>query len=225
MRKISAVINARLSSTRVPKKLIRPFGGSTLIEIALEKLNRMDFFEHRYLAVADAELIEIGRRYPNVEVLVRDPASIQAGVNPPSVSYAHFLKVPTEYIFIFNPCQPLLSIELIKKAYDYFQSTAFQSYTSVIPTRDWIFDESGDCLTRKDPNNYTTNKGEVFFKAAHSFHIVGKTFFAEHGYLWTWSKDDPHLLEIDPNEIIDVDTELDFAIANSAYMLKQDFDK
>jgi CMP-N-acetylneuraminic acid synthetase len=221
MRPISAVINARLSSTRVPKKHIRPFANTTLIDIALEKLNQLDFFDNRYLAVADPELIAIGKRYPNVEVLVRDPKSIKAGVNPPTVSYAHFFEIPTEYIFILNPCQPLLSIVTIKKAYDYFQKTDYQSYTAGAATRDWIFNQSGDCLTRKDPSNYTTNVGEVFYKATHSFHIVSKSFFAESGLLWTYSQNDPHVIEITADDTVDVDTEHDFEIANIAYTLKQ----
>ncbi len=225
LRPISVVINARLSSTRVPRKLIRPFCDSSLIEIALEKVNRMDFFANRYLAVADSELIEIGQRYPNVEILLRDQQSIKAGVNPPSVSFAHYLKIPTEYIFIFNPCQPLLSVGGIKKVYDYFQNTQYESYTAVAATRDWIFNEAGDCLTRKDAQNYSTNTGEIFKKAAHSFHIVGKTFFAEYGYHWTFTKDDPHLIEVNHEEIIDVDDEMDFEIAKSVYMMKQGLGK
>jgi len=223
VRPISAVINARLSSTRVPKKLMRPFADTTLIEIALEKLDKMSFFENRYLAVADPELIELGERYKNVEVLVRDQGSIKAGVNPPTVSYAHFLKVPTEHIFIMNPCQPLLTQQTVKKAYDYFQQTDHSSYTAVVPSRDWIFDDQGNCLTRKDPKNYSTNTGEVFMKASHSFHIVSKSFFKENGILWTYSADDPHLIEMnDESEIIDVDTENDFTLAEYAYKMKME---
>ena len=220
MRPISIVINARLSSTRVPGKLLRPFAGSSLAEIALEKIEGMDFFDHRYFAVADPELIEVGRRYPKVELLLREQDSIKAGVNPPSVSFAHYLKIPTEHIFIFNPCQPMLSVDSIKKAYDFFQETEFDSYTATITTRDWVFDASGDCLTHKDPRNYSTNTGEAYSKATHSFHIVGKTFFAEHGYHWTFTKDDPHLIEVNTEEIYDVDNEIDFEIAQSVYRMK-----
>ena len=222
MRPISAVINARLSSTRVPKKLMRPFAGTTLIEIALEKLNNLSFFENRYLAVADPELIELGQRYANVDVLLRKPESIRAGVNDPSVSFAHYLDIPTEYIFIVNPCQPLLTEAAIRKAYDYFQNTDFDSYTAVVPSRDWIFDDAGGCLTRKDPRNYSTNTGQVFMKASHSFHIVGKSFFKVNGYHWTFLADDPHLIEVDENEIIDVDSENDFKLAEYAYSMKME---
>ena len=69
MKSISVVTNARLQSSRVTDKLMRPFADSSLIEIALEKLNDMDFFDQRYLAVAEEPLIDLVGNYSNVEVL------------------------------------------------------------------------------------------------------------------------------------------------------------
>lgn len=217
MRSISIVINARLQSTRVPNKLIRPFSGSTLIEIALKKLNEMDFFEHRFLGVADQELKIKAQNFQNIQILDRDINSVKSGVNPPNVSFAHYLKIPSDYIFILNPCQPALSIKTVKKAYDYFQKTKYLSYTSAVETRDWIFDDNGNSLTNKDTNNYSTNKGKVFYKAAHSFHIVSKDFFKKNGYHWSFTSDDPHLITVPIEETVDVDTELDFKIAELYY--------
>jgi len=73
MRPISAVINARLESSRMKQKMIRPFAGTTLLDIALEKLNRLDVFEHRFFAVAEKELKEKAKPYPNIEILERKP--------------------------------------------------------------------------------------------------------------------------------------------------------
>lgn len=216
-RSISIVINARLQSTRVPQKLIRPFSGSSLIEIALEKLNEMDFFEHRFLGSADNKLNELAKHYKNVEVLHRKQESVRAGVNLPAVSFAHYLDIPSDFIFIFNPCQPILSINAIKNAYDYFQNTDYPSYTSALETRDWIFDEEGNAITNKDTSNYSTNKGLVFYKAAHSFHIVSKEFFSKRGYHWTFTPNDPHLIPVSETETVDVDTEFDFKIAELFY--------
>ncbi len=143
MKSISAVVNARLSSTRVPKKLVRPFAGSSLIEIALAKLDQMDFFEHRFLAVADEALKDIGRRYKNVEILSRRKKAVRKGVNPQKITFAHYCNVPSDYILVFNPCLPLVSIETIKMAVNYFQENHYPSYTSVIKTGDWVFDAMG----------------------------------------------------------------------------------
>lgn len=164
MKTISVVINARTQSTRVPQKLTRPFAGTSLIEIALSKLDKMDFFKHRYLAVAEEELVQIGQKYSNVEILKREAGAVAKGVNPLTVTFEHYLRVPSDYIFVFNPCLPCIQISTIKKAFDYFQKTYFTSYTAVISTGDWIFDSEGRPLTNSDPRNATTNKNRFFFQ-------------------------------------------------------------
>ena len=101
-------------------------------------------FEHRFLGVADIELKNIAKDFKNIENLSRSQDAVKPGVNPPKVSFAHYLKIPSDYIFIFNPCQPILSIKTVKYAFDYFQKTDFLSYTSATETRDWIFDDNGN---------------------------------------------------------------------------------
>lgn len=218
MKSISVVTNARLQSTRVSRKLARPFAGTSLIEIALAKLDRMDFFERRYLAVAEQELVDLAEPYQNIEVLRRTEDAVRKGVNPQTVTFAHYLQVPSDYIFVFNPCLPMLTVDTIRKAFDHFQATDFSSYTAVIKTGDWIFDGEGNALTNNDPQNVTTNKNTTFYKGAHAFHIVNKQFFATRGYHWTFSRNDPSLIEIPEAEAADVDTEMEFALAELLYM-------
>jgi CMP-N-acetylneuraminic acid synthetase len=217
MKSVSVVINARTTSTRVPNKLLKPFAGSCLLEIALEKLNRMDFFENRFLAVAEDELKAIGAKYPNVKILPRESAAIKKGVNPLHVTFGHYLNVPSDYIFVFNPCLPCMTVETIKKAYDYFQKTSYNSYTAVIPTGEWIFSSDGTALTNSDPRNVTTNKNQSFLKAIHAFHIHNKKFFESEGVLWTFNKNDPHLIEVPEDQAIDVDTPIEFELAELIY--------
>jgi CMP-N-acetylneuraminic acid synthetase len=218
MKSISAVINARLESSRVPRKLVRPFAGTTLLEIALAKLDRMNFCEKRYLGAADAELKSLASRYESVEILEREGAAVKRGVNPPEVTFAHYLQVPSDYILVFNPCLPFLTVETVRRAVEYFHGTEFPSYTSAVPTREWIFDAEGNALTNSDPRNVTTNIGRVFYKAAHAFHIVNKRFFETYGYFWRFVRHDPHLIEIPEEEAVDVDSELEFAFAEFRYI-------
>jgi CMP-N-acetylneuraminic acid synthetase len=218
MKSISVVINARLGSTRVPQKLVRPFAGSSLIEIALSKLDRLDFFEHRYLAAAENELIKLGRGYRNIEILERDVAAVKRGVNPLTLTFEHYLRVPSDYIFVFNPCLPCIRVDTIRRAFEYFQETNYNSYTAVVQTGDWIFDSEGNALTNSDPRNVTTNKDRSFVKGCHAFHIVNKSYFREQGILWSFDRNNPHLIHIQEDEAVDVDTPLEFELAEIAYL-------
>jgi CMP-N-acetylneuraminic acid synthetase len=218
MKSVSVVINARLGSTRVKDKLMRPFSDSCLIEIALEKIDEMDFFDNRYLAAAELPLMVLVEKYQNIQVLKRLPESVKPGVNPQSVTFAHYLEVPSDYIFVFNPCLPMITVETIKGAYDYFQTTNHVSYTSSIDTHDWVFDSNGNALTNKNPANLTTNQGETYSKAAHAFHILSKKNLKETGQHWTFSKNDPHLIPIPREQTIDVDDILDFQFAEHYFI-------
>ena len=219
---ISVVINARMQSTRVPNKLMRPFAGTSLIDIALAKLAQMDFFEHRFLAAAEPELIAKAQPYPQIEILERKTESVRKGINPMEVTFAHLWNVPSDYIFIFNPCLPTITVETIRKAYEAFQAQDFNSYTAVIPTGDWIFDSEGRALTNSDPRNVTTNRNQSFYKACHAFHIINKAFFRDNLIMWTFGPNDPHPLAIPEEESVDVDTMLEFEFAEFYYRAKQD---
>jgi CMP-N-acetylneuraminic acid synthetase len=211
-------MNARLQSSRVPQKLIRPFGGSTLIEIALYKLSRLDIFTNRYLAIAEEELAKFAQKFKNIEILWRDKLAVQKGVNPLEVTFKHYLKVPTDWVFVINPCQPLLSINTILKAYDIFQNTNYNSYMSAITIKDWIFDGEGNPLTYNNPKVLATDKTSPSFKVSHSFYIINKEYFRKTGLLWSFVKNDPFLISIPEEEARDVDTELEFEITELFYL-------
>lgn len=196
LKSISVVINARLGSTRVPHKLVRNFADRCLLDIALEKLNQMDFFDNRYLAVAEEDLVSMASDYSHVEVLHRSSQAVLPGVNPLTVTFEHYLRVQSDFIFVFNPCLPCITVNTIKLAFDYFQATDFNSYTAVVPSGDWIFDSNGHALTISDPRNVTTNKNMTFSKGCHAFHIINKQFFRDNKILWSFSKDDPRLVQV-----------------------------
>ena len=206
-----------MQSTRLPRKLLLPFGGTTLIDIALEKVNRLDFFSHRYFAVAEDELKERITNYPNVELLERSPDAVKPGYNDHRKVFAHYKMIDSDYIFWLNSCSPLLSIDTIKKAVEFVMETKHNSYTSVIPTTDWIFDQDGNPVTNTQAGMLSTNHSRKFYKVAHAFHVINKSFFMEHFQYWTLTKNDPCLIVIPEQESFDVNTSMEFQVAEAAY--------
>jgi len=214
---ISALINARTRSSRLPRKLVIPFAGTTLIDIALEKLDKMDFFAHRYFGVAEAELREKACGFANIQILDRDPEAIEPGYNDHRIVYAHYERIESDYFMWINPCHSLLSIDTVRKAMEYVLETNHNSYTSVVPTSDWIFTEDGEPLTNTKSNMLSTAHSKNFFRVAHSFHVVNKEFFLKDYQYWTLTRNDPALIEIPSEESFDVDTPVDFEIAQTAF--------
>lgn len=218
MTTISILINARTKSTRLPRKLVLPFAGTTLIDIALEKLDRMDFFAHRYFGVAEPELRSKAERYRNVEILDRDPSAVAPGYNDHRKVYAHYERVQSDYIMWLNPCHPLLSLDTLKRAVDQVLTTRYNSYTSVIPTTDWIFNADGEPITNTQASMLSTAHSHKFYKVAHAFHVINKQFFLRDYQYWTLTRNDPALMEIPEEESYDVNTPMEFEIAKAAYL-------
>lgn len=219
MKPISAIINARLKSSRTKSKMVRPYCGTDLLEIALEKMDQLDFFEHRFLAVAEDELAAKADKYPNIEVLKRDAEAVVPGPHHPLVTFEHYKRVPTEYFFVINSCAAFLSLDTIRRAFDVFQETDYRSYIAVEKTRDWVFSEDGEALTHRNADGYqNTSDGDYFLRATHAFYIANKEYFsANDGQLWTLQKNDPYLIEMPTDEAIDVDTDLEFEVSEYLY--------
>ncbi len=219
MKKISVLINARLMSSRMKNKMIRPFCGTDLLEIALEKLDQLDFFEHRFFAVAEDELVNKAEKYKNIEILKRKPEAVQPGPHHPTITFEHYTRIPTEYFFVINACSAFLSVDTIRKAYDTFQATDYRAYIAAVQSRDWVFSSDGEPLTHTDPDALqNTSDGKTFLRATHSFYIANRDYFTNNnGKLWNLKVNDPHLISMPADEIYDVDTDLDFEVSECLY--------
>jgi CMP-N-acetylneuraminic acid synthetase len=215
---ISVLVNARTTSSRLPRKLVLPFAGTTLIDISLEKLNRLDFFAHRYFGVAERELRDRAVRYPNIEILDRAPDAINPGYNDHRKVFAHYELVDSDYIMWLNPCHPLISAETLQRAVDQVLLTRHNSYTSVIPTTDWIFDVNGSPITNTQASMLSSAHSNRFYKVAHAFHVIRKEFFLKDYQYWTLTPNDPAMIEIPEDESYDVNTAMEFEIAEAAYL-------
>lgn len=214
---IAGLINARLLSSRLPNKLVLPFAGTTLIDVALEKLAASDFFSVRYLAAAENDLLLRGAKHPNIVNLVRDQRAVQPGYNGNESVFAHCRAIETDYIFWLNACSPLLSVDTMRRACEYVCETRFNSYTSVVETHDWIFDEDGLPVTHRQPGMLSTAHSPRFYRVAHAFHIYNTAFFLKSFVPWTFTPHDPDLVRIPEEESFDVNTSVEFAVAEEAY--------
>lgn len=219
---ISAVVNARIESSRIERKMIRPYAGTTLLDIALAKLNGLDFFDHRFLAAAEDEIKRMAAPYPNVKVLERRPEAVARGPHEPMVTFEHYTRLPTRHFMVINACAAFLSPETIRKAHDIFQATDHPSYIAGIPTREWIFDEAGNPVTHKNPDTLqNTTHVPLHYKVTHSFYIADRDRFVKtRGKLWDLKPGDPQIIEMPVEEAVDVDTELEFEFSQFMYEKK-----
>lgn len=216
MKTIAAIAHARKTSTRCPNKHLRPFGNTTLIDIALDNLSKLDVDE-KYLAVYDQELKD--KVIDGVQILNRDYDSIAPGNCHHSIMYRHLENVKSEFIVNYNPCQPFVKVEELQKLIDWFKQSDCKSAITVQKERNFFWDKTKNPINFKPNDRLSTTAGPWVYLATHSLVFYEKNYMLSEWELFPNTKDNPFPLVTDwsENELIDVDTELDFKLAKLIY--------
>lgn len=220
MKSIGVVVNARMASTRCPQKHVRMLGDRPVLDYCLEKLNRLTGVEERNLAVHDKELAEMAEKYENVNVLWREADAVTKGTVPFERAFRHYNEINTDYIMIFNPCQPFLPFEAYQGAIDWFHEADYKGAISVKRQKGFFFKEDMSPINLVPGTPLSTQVGIPIYVSTFSFSFFEKKFFKENGRLWPNIEGNPYPYEIPDEGILDIDTEEDFAICKALAEMK-----
>ena len=211
MKTIAGIIHARKDSTRCPNKHLRPLGDTTLIDIALEKLSKLDVDE-KYLAVYDQELKD--KVIDGVNILHRPYESVAPGDCPHNIMYKHLENVKSNYIVNLNPCQPFLEVEELQQIITLFKYSNFESMITVKEERNFFWDKDRNPINFKPSDRLSTTTGPWVYSATHSLVFYKKQYMLENWELFPNTKHNPYPFEVSwsEKELLDIDTETDFKI-------------
>ncbi len=83
IKNICLIVQARLSSQRVPNKMLRPFANTTLIDILFEKLKKSTIIpkENIYLSSSEPKLKDIANKH-DINIFNRSKESFLEETNP-----------------------------------------------------------------------------------------------------------------------------------------------
>lgn len=225
MKKFVCVVNARLKSERVPRKMLAPFAGSCLLEIALKKLLACDFLDQNqlYLGAYDEKIKDIGRKL-GVQIYNRTYESTLEPVTM-DVIYKYLWDIDTEYVLEINPCNPLLNSETINRALHVFFEKEYKSLFSVVKRQNFYFNQDSSLMNRFIGNEkylptLETKLIEPVYEAAHCIYIWKAERVKKEGLRWNLTKNDPFLFEIPPDEAFDIDWPWQFNLAENFYIQK-----
>ena len=216
MKTIAGIIHARKQSTRCPNKHLRPLGNTTLIDIALDKLSKLDLDE-KYLAVYDQELKD--KVIDGVKILHREYESVAPGNAPHNVMYKHLENVESDYIVNLNPCQPFLKVDKLQQIITLFKYSNFDSMITAKQERNFYWDDDKNPINFKPNDRLSTTTGPWIDVATHSLVIYKKQYMLDNWELFPNTKHNPYPFVIDwsEKELLDVDTEIDFKLVESYY--------
>lgn len=212
---ISVYLCVRATSTRCKNKMLRPFAGSTLVDICLNKLHKLSHMDI-YYGAHEEELLNKARHYSFLKIFRRSHESAHS--NNDALKILEILNhIKTKWVLWINPCVPFLKMDTVLGALDTFLVVENNSLTSVKRAQGWFFNTEWKPLTNIN-NSIATQDSDYLHEVAHAFHIYDRRYFLEKATYWGNSPNNPYLFEIPEDENFDIDTELEFKFAEIIYL-------
>lgn len=222
--KITAVIPVRKGSQRVKDKNLRPFANTTLLDIKIHMLMQVPEIDEIVINTNSEAAIELVKEeYANTKVTYHRREEYYASSEcSGSEFFKHLGEVTDTDIFIYTPCtSPFVKPETVSKCINQFlQYPEYDCLATVSSVKDFLwlngkainYDPTHAPNSQNLPDIVALNFGTTVVKRetiiANS-NIIGKN---------------PQFVTTDDIESIDIDTPLDFYIAEQIYW-KQVIDK
>lgn len=222
LKEICCVIQARTQSTRVINKMLRPFAGSSLFEIAVDKILQSKIpKENFYVSVLDQELIDVAKR-KNVNVFLRSEESTQ---EPITVQKAlEWRKLPYKYWMIVNACNPLLKVSTINAFVDAYCASDSTGMFGVLEKKTFLYGSDHRMLNRffgsaEHLATLETKMTETCYEGAHTLYAGSMNDLEAGVYMGTFANErDPEFFVLDEQECYDIDWPSQFELAEKVYL-------
>lgn len=218
---IAVIVQARLGSQRLPRKMLRPFAGTTLLDIALTTLRRATAFpaDNLYLCVHEPELAAVGERH-GVRVIRRSARSAASEGQPIAELYEWWDRLPQTYGVLVNACLPFLEAATIDAFIRRYAASPAEGLFGVIERRNYFWDQAGALLTPLSGEGAAMNTKQVgvTYEAAHALY-AGRLARIGQG-VWMGRLDRPGEVELFPlseEECLDIDYPWQFDLAQCWY--------
>ena len=220
--RICFIIQARVNSSRLPHKMIRPFAGSTLIEKAIKKVQESNFpLSNLYLSVCDPELIEIAERH-NVQVYHRSRHSVGDAAGIQDI-FEWYKRLDYDYYILLSPCCALLEVDTINDFIEHFVASESNGLFSVFEKKHFLYDQNHQMLNTylgdTEKFLFDTKQLVPVYEAAAALYGGAMSDIARNVLYGTFqTPEDPEFFTIDESECFDIDYEWQFEVAEAMYM-------
>ena len=217
---IAVIVQARINSQRVPNKMLRPFAGTNLFELTLNKLLNSKVIPQQNIiaSVYEDELKKITDKL-NVNTYNR---SYESANNDNSLQkiYEWHNKLPFKYVIKINGCSPLLKTETIDGFINKFINQKEENLFGVIETKDYYWNKEGRLVTPwpEDQTLMNTKAVEITYKAAHVLYASRMDLIKDNKFMGNFQKEGGiKLYPMDELECFDIDYEWQFNTAELLY--------
>ena len=212
--KIAALIAARSGSVRVQNKNIRPFVGSTLLEVKIEQLKRISNIDEIVVNSNDNEILAIAEKH-GAKIVRRDPYYASNSVSMSDVYRNMAENMDCDVIVYANCTNPLIKDETIYDIVDFFKKNmdTYDSVNSAHLLKEFMFKDN---LPINYDLRHQPRSQDLPDISALNFavNVLKKETMIECKNVVGYK---PYLFNIDQVEATDIDNPIDFFIAETIY--------
>ena len=216
---VCIVVQARLGSTRVPGKMLRPFAGTTLVDILFKKLKSSKVIpkENIYFSAYEDELKEVGKNH-DIKIFNRSEKSAFSEGEPLSEIYEWHDKLPYKYVILISACNPLLKIETIDSFIESFLNSDKEGGFAVFEKKTYYWNKKGNSITDWDGATIMNTKFvEPICEAAHCLYASRLDIIKDGYWMDAKSPPEPELFTMEELEAFDIDYEWQFKVGEVLY--------
>lgn len=217
---IAFVVQARLNSQRVPRKMIKPFAGTNLYSLILDKLLQSTIIpkENIIASVNEDELREVAQER-GVTIFER---SYESANNDNDIRkiYEWHDKLPHKYVVIISGCNPLLTIETIDKFVKQFVEQDEENLFAVFEKKTYYWNKEGALITPWPANQtlMNTKAVEPVYEAAHVLYASPMDLIKDERFMGDFEAPGGiKLFQMDELEAFDIDEQWQFTTAELLY--------
>lgn len=217
---VCVVVQARLSSERVPGKMLRNFAGTTLVDILFKKLKQSKIIpiSNIFFSAYEDELKEVGNKY-GINIYHRSKQSAFSEGNPLSEIYEWHDKLPFKYVVLISACNPLLKIETIDSFFNFYLNSNKEGAFAVFEKKTYYWNKQGNSITDwGDSTIMNTKYVEPIYEAAHCLYASRLDIIKDGYWMDTTLPPSPELFVMNELETFDIDYEWQFKVGEKLYL-------
>ena len=189
------VVQARVNSTRVPRKMIKSFASTSLIDVCLRKIKKSKIPQEQFILSANEE---------------KDLQSL----------YEWYDQFPQyKYVVLINACNLFLTVETINNFIDTYLNSPNDGLFAVTNKKNYFWNSNGDLITPW-PEGYelmNTKAVTPTYEGAHCLYASRLDLIGQGSFMGKapFKKDNPEIFVIDEFESLDIDYEWQFDLYTS----------
>ena len=218
---VCVLVQARLGSQRVPRKMNRDFAGTTLMDICLDKLSKSSYIPNSniYSSVYEPELLEVSRKYP-IQIFERSEKSANSEGTPMTEMYEWWDKIPFEYCVLVSACAPFLKTETIEEFVRFYLQSESDGLFGVVEKKNYYWGSDFKLQTPWPEGQAVMNTKfvDTTYEAAHCLYAGRMSKIGDSIWMGDFMKPgDIELYPMDEREVFDIDYEWQFEYYEKLY--------